>query len=106
MVCSQSLQPTVFDSGRVVNDDVSDLIHKLEREIRTVRTVTHTTTSSWKYAHELGIEISYTPPGATGLFACVVCLFSHFFVFFQKSSTGVYASNSSLLIDLVEFDRT
>ena len=62
----QSLQPTVFDSGRVVNDDVSKLVHKLEREIRSVRTVTHTTTSSWKYAHELGIEISYTPPGATG----------------------------------------
>ncbi|XP_028394008.1 uncharacterized protein LOC114518245 [Dendronephthya gigantea] len=62
----QSLQPTVYDSGRVVNDDVSSLVHKIEREIRSVRTVSHTTTSSWKYSHELGIEISYSPPGATG----------------------------------------
>ena len=62
----QTLQPTVFDSGRVINDDVSSLVHKIEREIRSVRTVTHTTTSSWKYSHELGIEISYSPPGATG----------------------------------------
>ena len=62
----QTLQPTVFDSGRVLNDDTSNLVHKLEREIRSVRTVSHTTTSSWKYSHELGIEISYTPPGATG----------------------------------------
>ena len=63
----QTLQPTVFDSGRVINDDTSDLVHKIEREIRSVRTVSHTTTSSWKYSHELGIEISYTPPGATGI---------------------------------------
>ena len=48
------------------NSDSNPLLHKVEREIRTVRTVTHTTTSSWKHAHELGIEISYTPPSATG----------------------------------------
>ena len=74
----QTMQPTVFDSGEVINDDISDLVHKLEREIRSVRTVSHTTTSSWKHSHELGIEISYTPPGATGindfLFSCVSLL--------------------------------
>jgi hypothetical protein len=78
MIYLQTLQPLVFDSGRVVNDDVSDLVHKLEREIRSVRTVTHTTTSSWKYAHELGIEISYSPPSATGISTFILFLFSWF----------------------------
>ena len=64
--CLQSLQPSVFDSGSVVNDDNNDLLYRIEREIRSVRTVTHTTTSSWKYSHELGIEINYKPPAAVG----------------------------------------
>jgi hypothetical protein len=62
----QTLKPSTFDQGRVNNADSTPLKHKVEREIRSVRQVTHTTTSSWKVAQELGIEISYTPPGVTG----------------------------------------
>ena len=62
----QTLKPETYDQGRVTNADPTPLKHKVEREIRSVRTVTHTKTTSWKAAHELGIEISYTPPGATG----------------------------------------
>ncbi|XP_048586611.1 aerolysin-5-like [Nematostella vectensis] len=34
--------------------------------VESTRTVTHTTTSSWKKTHGVGIELSYTPPDATG----------------------------------------
>ena len=63
---NQTLQPTVFSSGKIDNDHATTLEYKHEEKISSVRTVTHTTTSSWIYAHELGIKISYTPPGATG----------------------------------------
>ena len=62
----QSLAPEVFLSGTVSNSDPHKTKTTIEREVRSVRTVTHTTTSSWTHSHELGLEISYTPPGATG----------------------------------------
>jgi len=62
----QSLAPIVFDSGKVTNSHSTPTKTTITQEIKSVRTVTHTTTSSWKSAHELGLELSYTPPGATG----------------------------------------
>ena len=62
----QSLTPEVYISGTVTNSDPHPTKTTIEREVRSVRTVTHTTTSSWKHSHELGIEISYTPPSVTG----------------------------------------
>ncbi|EDO29913.1 predicted protein [Nematostella vectensis] len=38
----------------------------VSEQVESTRTVTHTTTSSWKKTHGVGIELSYTPPGATG----------------------------------------
>ncbi|EDO47855.1 predicted protein [Nematostella vectensis] len=62
----QTMRPSVHYSGTIRNDDSSPLTHKVEREVRDTRTVTHTTTSSWKRARELGIELSYTPPTSFG----------------------------------------
>ena len=81
----------------MVNDDVSDLVHKIEREIRSVRTVSHTTTSSWKYAHELGIEISYTPPGATGKSTYLLSVFIFVVVVVVVAVVCLYLFNCVLI---------
>ena len=62
----QSLQPEAFFSGVLQNNDPNPAKILLRREVETVRSVTHTTTSSWQASHELGIEVKYTPPGPTG----------------------------------------
>ena len=64
----QELQPQEFYSGVLENDDPHEADIELERTVTTARTVTHTTSNSWKQSHELGIEITYNPPDATGGF--------------------------------------
>jgi len=63
----QSLNPQNFYSGVLRNDDASPATVSLERSVETVRTVSHTTTSTWQASHELGIEINYTPPPTGGV---------------------------------------
>ncbi|XP_001639919.2 aerolysin [Nematostella vectensis] len=99
----QSMKPEVYYSGTVRNNDPTPLIHKVEREVRDVRTVTHTTTSSWKASHELGVEISYTPPGATGGFGGKV---SYKFNYESSSTTTDTNTNTQWFIDKVMSEKT
>ena len=62
----QSLTPQEFYSGTLRNDDPNAATVSLEREVITTRSVTHSTSSTWKASHELGIEINYTPSELTG----------------------------------------
>lgn len=64
----QDLQPQRFDQGVLTNDGPSSDTLKIEHSAITSRTVTHSTTSMWRASHEGGIEINYTPSGATGGF--------------------------------------
>lgn len=66
------LVPVVVDSGKFTNTDKNPKKVSITRELNYARTVTHTTTSSWKHAHELGLEISYKSE-VTGYGAKVIC---------------------------------
>ncbi|XP_059147869.1 uncharacterized protein LOC131935453 [Physella acuta] len=60
----QNLVPETIDSGIFYNNDVTDAMKTITRSESSVRTVTHTTTSSWKNNIDLNIQVSYKPPGA------------------------------------------
>ncbi|GFR69242.1 biomphalysin [Elysia marginata] len=60
------LQPESVDDGVIVNNDPTPATKTVTRTEVSIRSVKHTTTSSWKSSAELGIEVSYTPSGATG----------------------------------------
>nr|AXH38019.1 physalysin [Physella acuta] len=62
----QELTPETIDSGPVYNNDPHDSVKTVKRSETSVRSVTHTKTSSWKESHEGGFQINYTPPSATG----------------------------------------
>ncbi|XP_059173670.1 uncharacterized protein LOC131954154 [Physella acuta] len=62
----QDLTPETIDSGTIYNNDPTDATKTITRSETSVRSVTHTTTSSWKYSHELNVQVSYTPPSETG----------------------------------------
>jgi len=53
------LQPETTDAGRIVNDHSTPLTAVFERQIKSIRSVTHTRSKSWKRAYELGLTISY-----------------------------------------------
>ncbi|XP_059166183.1 aerolysin-like [Physella acuta] len=57
----QDLFPETIDSGTIYNNDPTDATKTITRSETSVRSVTHTTTSSWKYSHELNVQVSYTP---------------------------------------------
>jgi len=59
------LQPETADSGKTVNDHSTPLTTVVEREIRSIRSVTHTKSKSWKKAHELGVKLTYTATAKT-----------------------------------------
>lgn len=73
----QSLQPEVYDEGTVTNQLPTSVKHWLEREVRSVRTVTHTATSAWKHAHEVNVEFKYTPPPTGGAGGGISYTFSY-----------------------------
>jgi len=54
------LQPETADSGKAVNDHSTPITTVVERQIRSIRSVTHTKSKSWKKAHELGVKMTYT----------------------------------------------
>ncbi|CAL1536241.1 unnamed protein product, partial [Lymnaea stagnalis] len=56
-----ALKPETIDSGTLHNNDATKAEKSIERSDTRVRSVTHTTTSSWKDSHELGLTISYQP---------------------------------------------
>ncbi|XP_059148624.1 uncharacterized protein LOC131935876 [Physella acuta] len=60
----QNLVPETIDSGTFYNNDVTNAMKTIIRSETSVRTVTHTTTSSWKNNLELNIQVTYNPPGA------------------------------------------
>ncbi|XP_059145004.1 uncharacterized protein LOC131932151 [Physella acuta] len=62
----QELAPETIDSGTIFNNDPTEATKTITRSETSVRSVAHTTTSSWKYGHELNVQVSYTPPEATG----------------------------------------
>ncbi|XP_059161549.1 aerolysin-like [Physella acuta] len=62
----QDLTPETIDSGTIYNNDPTDATKSITRSETSVRSVTHTTTSSWKYSHELNVQVTYSPPSATG----------------------------------------
>ena len=62
----QSLQPQEFYSGVLRNNDPNPAAITLERSVTAVRSVTHSTTTDWEKSNELGLELKYTPPSATG----------------------------------------
>ncbi|XP_059166184.1 aerolysin-like [Physella acuta] len=62
----QDLTPETIDSGTLYNDEPTDATKGVTRSETSVRSVTHTTTSSWKNSHELDVKVTYTPSSATG----------------------------------------
>ena len=62
----ESMTPSVYLSGKVNNDDEHDTVTTIARDVTTVRSVTHVSTSDWKTDTEFGIEVSYNPPDSTG----------------------------------------
>ncbi|XP_059166186.1 uncharacterized protein LOC131948602 [Physella acuta] len=62
----QDLTPETIDFGTIYNNDPTDATKIMTRYETSVRSVTHTTTSSWKNSDELNVQVSYTPPSATG----------------------------------------
>ncbi|XP_059179031.1 uncharacterized protein LOC131958176 [Physella acuta] len=60
---TQDLKPETLDSGTIYNNDQAEATKTIERSETSVRSVTHTTTSSWKYSHELNVQVSYMPFG-------------------------------------------
>lgn len=59
------LQPETADSGKAVNDHSTPITTVVERQIRSIRSVTHTKSKSWKKAHELGVKMTYTATAKT-----------------------------------------
>ena len=62
----EDLEAESVDEGTIYNNDATEATKTISRTERSIRSVTHTTTSSWTKSHELGIEVSYTPPANTG----------------------------------------
>ncbi|GFO19006.1 biomphalysin [Plakobranchus ocellatus] len=62
----EELRPESVDDGIIENNDKNEATKTVTRSEVSIRSVTHTTTSSWKMSHELGITVSYTPPDSTG----------------------------------------
>ncbi|XP_048576422.1 uncharacterized protein LOC5514381 [Nematostella vectensis] len=62
----QTLKPQSYISGSERNNEDHEVTRTVSEQVESTRTVTHTTTSSWKKTHGVGIELSYTPPDATG----------------------------------------
>lgn len=98
----QSMTPQVYLSGTVTNNDPHDTKTTIEREVRSVRTVTHTTTSSWKHSHELGVEISYTPPATGGVGAKA----SYKFSYEKTTTTTDSTSNQQWNIIKIKSEKT
>ncbi|XP_059157773.1 uncharacterized protein LOC131942082 [Physella acuta] len=63
---TQDLAPETIDSGMIYNNDPMEVTKYISRLETSIRSVTHTTTSSWKNGQELNLKISYTPPSAIG----------------------------------------
>ncbi|EDO50030.1 predicted protein [Nematostella vectensis] len=62
----QTLKPQSYISGSERNNEDHEVTRTVSEQVESTRTVTHETTSSWKKTHGVGIELSYTPPDATG----------------------------------------
>ncbi|XP_059143284.1 uncharacterized protein LOC131930711 [Physella acuta] len=60
---TQELTPETVDSGTIYNNDPNEVTKTIERAETVVRSVTHTTTSSWTNSHELGLQVMYTIGG-------------------------------------------
>lgn len=58
----QDLIPETIEMGTAKNSEMFKATKTFSRSMTSVRSITHTTTSSWKYSQELNGQISYTPP--------------------------------------------
>ena len=65
----QSIKPIVQDVGEINNQDSTSTQTSISREIKSVRTVTHSSTTRFKSTFGASVTLSYTSPGMFGLAA-------------------------------------
>ncbi|XP_020615003.1 uncharacterized protein LOC110053151 [Orbicella faveolata] len=71
-----TMKPIVQDIGEIQNEDPLPVETTITREIKTVRTVVHSSTSRWKAGIGASISLSYKSPGSeiAGSFSASVTL--------------------------------
>ena len=65
----QSIKAIVQDVGEINNMDSTSTQTSISREIKSVRTVTHSSTTRFKSTFDASVTLSYTSPGMFGLAA-------------------------------------
>lgn len=65
----QSMKPIVQDVGEINNQDSSPTETSISREIKSVRTVTHSSSTRFKSTFDASVTLSYSSPGMFGLAA-------------------------------------
>jgi len=65
----QSIKPIVQDVGEINNMDSTPTQTSISREIKSVRTVTHSSTTRFKSTFGASVTLGYTSPGIFGLAA-------------------------------------
>ncbi|XP_059165144.1 uncharacterized protein LOC131947824 [Physella acuta] len=73
----EELIPQSIDTGTFINNDASEATKTITRAETIVRTVTHTTTSSWKDSSELDMTFGYNPPPIGGMTSSVAYKFNY-----------------------------
>ena len=66
---TDNLKPIVQDVGVIRNEDSLPSETTIRREIKTVRTVVHSSTSRWKAGVGASLSLKYNSPGAAGAVA-------------------------------------
>jgi len=62
----KSMKPIIQDVGEINNQDTSEVITTIRREIKSVRTVTHSSSTRFKSGFEASVTLSYKSPGLIG----------------------------------------
>lgn len=62
----ESLKPIVQDVGEIKNEDSLSTTTKIQRQIKTVRTVTHSSSTRFKTTVGASLTLSYKSPGLIG----------------------------------------
>ncbi|XP_005112200.1 uncharacterized protein LOC101845516 [Aplysia californica] len=99
----EDLQPESIDSGSVVNNADFPVSHQFSRTQDVIRSVSHTTTDSWKNSHELGVSIGYSSSILTGGFSGGVSYkFNYETSSSSSDSSGAQQKKSFSLTELVD----
>lgn len=62
----QDMPSEVYDQGVVTNPTNSNVTRTVTKDVKSVRTVTHTATGDWTDPQDLGETIEYLPPAGLG----------------------------------------